>query len=87
MPTLTSAVAMGNREAAREPKARNSTTAATATPTISAVCPPDGSLSSTALPPSSTSSPSVSAAFAVLTTASASPLVMSLPECSKVTVA
>jgi hypothetical protein len=54
VPTLTSAVAMGSSEAASEPKARNSTTAATATPTISARCPPDDSVSAMALPPSST---------------------------------
>ncbi len=78
---------MGSREAASEPKARNSTTAATATPTISATCPPEDWVSATALPPSSTWSPSVCALFAVSTTALASPWSMSSACSSKVTVA
>ncbi len=87
VPTLTRAVPMGRRDAASEPKARNSTRAATATPTISAVCPLDDSVSAMALPPSSTWSPSAWAALAALTTACASALSMSSAWCAKVTVA
>ncbi len=87
VPTPTRAVAMGSSAAAGEPKAIRRTTAATSTPTISAVCPPEDSLSPTALPPSSTRSSSVSALCAVSTTAAASPASMSLPWSSKTTVA
>ena len=87
VPTLTRAVAMGSSEAASEPKARKRTTAATITPTTSAMCPPDDSVPAMAWPPSSTWSPSVPAAFAVSTTALASPWSMSSAGSSKITVA
>ncbi len=78
---------MGSSAAAGEPNATRSTAAATSTPTISARCPPADSVRVTALPPSSTWSPSVSADFAVSTTARAAPSVMSCEGSSKVTVA
>ncbi len=80
-------MAMGSREAAREPKARKRTTAATATPTASARWPSGVSVSATAPPPNSTWSPSVPAAFAVSTTARACAGSMSWEASSKVTVA
>ncbi len=87
MPTLTRAVAMGSREAAREPKARKRTTAATATPMSSAVCSAGASVRATAEPPTSTWSPSPSAPCAASTTAWAWAGLMSLVCAAKVTVA
>lgn len=87
VPTPTRAVAMGSMEAASEPNARKRTTAATATPTISAVCPPDALVREMAVPPSSTSSPLASADFAASTTAWTSPLSRFSARSAKVTVA
>jgi hypothetical protein len=65
--------------------AKSATVMACPSSTISARCPPEDSVSATALPPSSTWSPSVSALLAVSTTAHASPSAMSSAWSSKVT--
>ncbi len=78
---------MGSRLAASDPKARKRTTAATATPTTSAIWAEGASVRAMAVPPSSTWSPSLSAAFAVSTRAWAWETGISSAGRSKVTVA
>ncbi|CAO0826154.1 hypothetical protein SMICM17S_03927 [Streptomyces microflavus] len=78
---------MGSRLAASEPKARKRTTAATTTPMASAMWAVGASVRAMAVPPSSTWSPSASAAFAVSTRACAWEAGISSAGRSKVTVA
>ncbi|CAM3710764.1 hypothetical protein STAL104432_28270 [Streptomyces albus] len=65
VPTATTAVIRGRAVAAREPKARKSTTAAAASPMASAVFPLGGSVVPALSPPASTWSPSPAAFLAV----------------------